>query len=73
MVLADEAEVNTTNASGGNQIVVSPINILLDLGESGVTNALVLDEDENPVEGEGGEHLPLGSELGYLSLKRIDE
>ncbi len=57
VVLADEAEVNTTNASGGNQIFVSPINILLDLGESGVTNALVLDEDENPVEGEGGEHL----------------
>ncbi len=57
VVLADESEVNTTNASGGDQIVVSPINILLDLGESGVTNALVLDEDENPVEGEGGEHL----------------
>jgi hypothetical protein len=33
VVLADESEVNTTNASGGNQIVVSPINILLDLGE----------------------------------------
>ncbi len=43
MVLADESEVNTTNASGGNQIIVSPINILLDLGEFGIANALVLD------------------------------
>ncbi len=45
VVLADEAEVNTTNASGGNQIIVSPMNVLLDLGESGYANALVLDED----------------------------
>ncbi len=51
IVLADEAEVNTTNASGGNQIIVSPMNVLLDLGESGYANALVLDEDGNPVEG----------------------
>ena len=51
VVLADEAEVNTTNASGGNQIIVSPMNVLLDLGESGYANALVLDEDGNPVEG----------------------
>jgi hypothetical protein len=50
--LADEVEVNTTNASGGNQIVVSPINILLDLGELGTANALVLDGDGNAVEGE---------------------
>ena len=51
VVLADEAEVNTTNASGGNQIIVSPMNVLLDLGESGYANALVLNEDGGPVEG----------------------
>ncbi len=51
VVLADEAEVSTTNASGGNQIIISPMNVLLDLGESGYANALVLDEDGNPVEG----------------------
>ncbi len=57
-VLADEAEVNTTNASGGNQIVVSPINILLDLGEIGTANALVLDEEGSPVEGEEIQIIP---------------
>jgi hypothetical protein len=51
VVLADKAEVNTTNASGENQIIVSPINILLDLGESAYADALVLDKDGNPVEG----------------------
>ncbi len=58
VVLADESEVNTTNASGGNQIIVSPINILLDLGESGIVNALVLDKDGNPVEGEEIQIIP---------------
>ncbi len=47
VVLADESEVNTTNASGGNQIIISLTNILLDLGELGYANALVLDEDGN--------------------------
>ncbi len=58
VVLADEAEVNTTNASGGNQIVASPINTLLDLGESGVTNALVLDKDGSPIEGREIQAIP---------------
>ena len=58
VVLADEAEVNTTNASGGNQIVVSPINILLDLGEMGYANALVLEKNGNPVEGEEIQIIP---------------
>ncbi len=51
VVLADEEGVDTTIASGGNQIIVSPMNVLLDLGESGYANVLVLDEDGNPVEG----------------------
>ncbi len=58
VVLEEETEVNTTNASGGNQIIVSPINILLDLGESGVANALVLDEDGNPIEGKEIQIIP---------------
>ncbi len=33
VVFADETEVKTTAASGGNQIIVSPLNIILDLGE----------------------------------------
>ncbi len=51
VVFANEAKADTTATSGGNQIVVSPINILLDLGESAYADALVLDRDGNPVEG----------------------
>jgi hypothetical protein len=58
VMFADETEENTTNTSGGNQIIVSPINILLDLGESGAANALVLDKDGNPVKGEEIQIIP---------------
>ncbi len=51
VAFADEAEVDTTEASGGNQVVVSPLNILLDLGEIGPANVLVIDEEGNPLEG----------------------
>ena len=39
VVFANRAESNTATESGGNQIIVSPINILLDLGEVGTANA----------------------------------
>ncbi len=58
VVLTSDSSANTTNASGGNQIIVSPINILLDLGESGSANALVLDKDGNPIEGEEIQIIP---------------
>ncbi len=51
VVVAEQAEINTTTAIGGDQIVVFPINIILDLGESGYASALVIDKDGNPVEG----------------------
>ncbi len=51
MTFADDADINTTVASGGNQIIASPVNMLLDIGESAFVNALVLDEDGDTVEG----------------------
>ena len=51
VVFADETGVDTTAASGGNQILVSPLNMLLDPGESGYADALVIDKDGNPIEG----------------------
>jgi hypothetical protein len=51
VIFADETEVDTTVASGGNQIIVSPIHMLLDLGESGYANVLAIDKDGNPLEG----------------------
>lgn len=47
----EENEINTTETSGGNQIIVSSIDMLLDLGELGYATALVLDKDGNPIEG----------------------
>ncbi len=51
LIFAEEIEGNTTIASGGDQIIVSPLNILLDLGESDYVDVLVLDKVGNPVEG----------------------
>lgn len=52
ITFAEETEDNTSAASGGNQIVVSPINILLDVSEVVSVDILVLDEDGNPIEGQ---------------------
>ncbi len=51
MTFADEADINTSFASGGNQIIASPTNMLLDIGETAFVNVLVLDKDGDPVEG----------------------
>ncbi|MDR4505911.1 MAG: hypothetical protein MRK01_14150 [Candidatus Scalindua sp.] len=48
---AGDEEVETTAASGGNQIVISPGNILMDLAEYASVNAYVIDSDGNPIEG----------------------
>ena len=50
-IIANETEEGTTVVSGGNQIIASKLNMLLDLGETGYTNVLVLDGEGNPVEG----------------------
>ncbi len=51
VTFADEPEINTTFASGGNQIIASPGNMLLGVGETAFVNALVLDTEGDPVEG----------------------
>lgn len=51
MVFADPDEVNTTSAEGKNQIAVSPIDMLLDLGEISYANALVMGKNGLPIEG----------------------
>ncbi|MDR4506330.1 MAG: hypothetical protein MRK01_16280 [Candidatus Scalindua sp.] len=51
LVFAAEEEFNTAVATGENQIIVSPMNILLDLEETASASAIVLDRDGLPVEG----------------------
>ncbi|GJQ58665.1 MAG: hypothetical protein SCALA701_14660 [Candidatus Scalindua sp.] len=50
-IFAANEEANTTVATGENQIIVSPMNILLDLDETASANAIVLDRDGAFVEG----------------------
>jgi hypothetical protein len=81
VVFTNETKADTTASSGGNQIIVSPINILLDLGESGYANVLILDRDGNPVEGRELQIIPqdrakisissdslITSESGYINF-----
>ncbi len=51
IIFAEETGDNTSAVSGGNQIVVSPINILLDVSDLVSVNILALDENGNPIEG----------------------
>ncbi len=47
---AEENE-NTSFASGGDQIITSPMSTMLDVSDTVSVNVLVLDEDGNPIEG----------------------
>ncbi len=51
LTFAGDKEGNTATASGGDQIIISPLNMLLGLGESDYVDVLVLDKDGNPIEG----------------------
>ena len=50
IVFADD-DVNTATASGGDQIIVSPISTMLDVSDMVAVTVLVLNEDGNPIEG----------------------
>ncbi len=50
VALAEE-EANTSTATGGDQIIVSPMSTMLDVADTVSVNALILDEDGNPIEG----------------------
>ena len=55
---ADE-EIDTTVASGGNQIIVSPLDMILDVGEIEHVRVFVLDKDGNPIKAKKIQILPL--------------
>jgi hypothetical protein len=46
--LADE-DNNTSTATGGDQIVVSPMSTMLDVADTVSVNVLIIDEDGNPI------------------------
>lgn len=44
-------DANTSTASGGDQIIVSPMSTMLDVSDVVFINVLVLNKDGNPIEG----------------------
>lgn len=68
ITFAEETEDNTSAVSGGNQIVVSPINILLDVSEVVSVDILVLDEDGNPIEGQKVQIIPKDKQKIFVKV-----
>jgi len=80
VAIADD-DSNTSSATGGDQIVVSPMSTMLDVSDTVSVNVLVLDEDGNPIEGRKVQIIPeeaqiassnistaVSDESGYLSF-----
>jgi hypothetical protein len=71
ITFAEETEDNTSAVSGGNQIVVSPINILLDVSEVVFVDILVLDEDGNPIEGHKVQIIPKDKQIIFVKVDNL--
>ncbi|MCP5004145.1 MAG: hypothetical protein GY941_09430, partial [Planctomycetes bacterium] len=67
VVHAGSQEGETSTASGGYQIVVSPGNILMDLAEYASVNVYVIDGDGNPIEGHRIQVLPQDNNVSIKS------
>jgi hypothetical protein len=59
---ADE-DINTSTATGGDQIIVSPMSTMLDVTDTVSVNVLILDEDGNPIEGRKVRIVPQDSQI----------
>ncbi len=44
-------DINTSMATGGDQIIISPMNTMLDVTDTVSVSVLILTEDGNPIEG----------------------
>lgn len=81
IVFADDDDANTSMASGGDQIIVSPMDVMLDLSDMVSVSVLVVDENGNPIEGHKVQIVPqnrqkvsvdvrnaVSDESGYISF-----
>lgn len=66
--LADE-DTNTSVASGGDQIIVSPMSTMLDISDMVTVNVLILDEDGNPIEGHKVSIVPQNGEIVSVDIR----
>jgi len=69
IVFADD-DVNTSTASGGDQIVVSPMSTMLDVSDMVSINILVLDEDGNPIEGHKIQIIPQNEKIVSVDIRQ---
>ena len=63
-----EDDSNTSVATGGDQIVVSPMSTMLDVSDTVSVNVLVLDEDGNPIEGRKVQIIPEDSQIASANI-----
>ena len=68
IVFADD-DVNTSTASGGDQIIVSPMSTMLDVSDMVSVNVLVLDEDGNPIEGHKIQIVPQNKKIVSVDIR----
>ena len=68
IVFADD-DVDTSTASGGDQIVVSPMSTMLDVSDMVSVNVLVLDEDGNPIEGHKIKIVPQDEKIVSVDIR----
>ncbi len=68
IVFADD-DVNTSTASGGDQIIVSPMSTMLDVSDMVSVNVLVLDEDGNPIEGHEIKIVPQDEKIVSVDIR----
>lgn len=68
IVFADD-DVNTSTASGGDQIIVSPMSTMLDVSDMVSINVLVLDEDGNPIEGHKVQIIPQDKKIVSVDIR----
>ncbi len=63
-------ESNTSAATGGDQIVVSPMSTMLDISDTVSVNVLILDEDGNPIEGRKVQIFPDDSQIASTNISK---
>jgi hypothetical protein len=68
IVFADD-DANTSTASGGDQIIVSPMSTMLDVSDMVSINVLVLDGDGNPIEGHKVQIVPQNKKIVSVDIR----
>ncbi len=64
---ADE-DMSTSTATGGDQIIVSPMSTMLDVTDTVSVNVLILDKDGNPIEGHKVQIVPQDSKIMSVNI-----